>query len=149
MDCLSTKRLTRLPAAGRLGGVCAGIAAYFDIDVTAVRLGWVVLSIVPGALLGGLVAYLLAWAIIPAGAGVPAMTPRPTLHRSATDRQIAGVCGGVAEYFGVDSTIVRLVWAFLTLFPGAIVLGILAYVIAWAVLPLGGTRPLEPVSTAV
>jgi phage shock protein C len=149
MDCLPTKRLTRLPAAGRLGGVCAGMAAYFDIDVTAVRLGWVVLSIVPGALFGGLVAYLVAWAIIPAADGVPLITPRPTLQRSATDRQIAGVCGGIAEYFCIDSTIVRLAWAFLTLFPGAIVLGLIAYVIAWLVMPLGGARPLEPVSTAV
>jgi phage shock protein C len=129
--------------------VCAGIAAYFDIDVTAVRLGWVVFSIVPGALFGGLVAYLVAWAIIPAASGVPAIGPRPTLHRSTTDRQLAGVCGGIAEYFCIDSTMVRLAWAFLTLFPGAIVLGVIAYIIAWAVMPLGGSRPLEPVSTAV
>jgi phage shock protein C len=142
------KRLTRLPAAGRLGGVCAGMAAYFDVDVTAVRLAWIVFSIVPGALVGGVAAYLVAWAIIPAAEGIPAITPRPTLHRSASDRQLAGVCGGIAEYFNIDSTIVRLAWAFLTLFPGAIVLGIIAYLVAWIVMP-PGARPLEPVSTAV
>lgn len=37
------------------------------------------------------------------------------LYKSSFDRQFCGVCGGIAEYFGVDSTIVRLIWAFLTL----------------------------------
>ncbi len=55
------------------------------------------------------------------------------LYRSRHDRFIAGVCGGIAEYFGVDPTIVRLIWVLLTL-PG-FVHGILAYIICWAVIP--------------
>ena len=46
--------------------------------------------------------------------------------RSATDSKIAGVCGGLAEYLGVDSTIVRLFWAVLAVVPGALVGGIVA-----------------------
>ena len=46
---------------------------------------------------------------------------------------LAGVCGGVAEYFGIDSTIVRLVMAFLTLW--GIVPGIIIYIIAALVIP--------------
>ena len=61
----SPKRLYRNSAAGRIAGVCAGIAEYLDADVTLVRLVWVVLSIVPGGFVGGLVAYLAAWAIMP------------------------------------------------------------------------------------
>ena len=60
----SPKRLYRNSSAGRIAGVCAGIAEYFDADVTLVRLVWVVLSIVPGGFVGGLVAYIAAWAIM-------------------------------------------------------------------------------------
>ena len=66
----SQKRLFRNPAGGRIAGVCAGIAEYLDTDVTLVRLAWVVLSIVPGGFVGGLVAYIAAWAIMP-DASVP------------------------------------------------------------------------------
>lgn len=54
------------------------------------------------------------------------------LHRSGSDRKIAGVCGGVAEYLGWDPTLVRLLWIFLTLAGGS---GILIYVILWIVMP--------------
>ena len=54
------------------------------------------------------------------------------LYRSKKDRIIAGVCGGIAEYFDVDSTIIRLVWALSILFGGA---GILAYLLAWIIIP--------------
>lgn len=60
-----SRRLTRLPAEGSIAGVCAGLAAYFAVDVTLIRIGWIVLSIVPGGFIGGLVAYLVAWAVIP------------------------------------------------------------------------------------
>jgi len=49
------------------------------------------------------------------------------IYRSQNDRIIAGVCGGFAEYFGVDPTLVRLVWIFFTIFGG---MGILAYIIS-------------------
>ena len=60
----SPKRLYRNSSAGRIAGVCAGIADYLDTDVTLVRLGWVVLSIFPGCFIGGLVAYIAAWAVM-------------------------------------------------------------------------------------
>jgi phage shock protein PspC (stress-responsive transcriptional regulator) len=142
------KRLTRLPASGRIAGVCAGLADYFDVDATLVRLAWVILSIVPGGIIGGVIAYALAWAIVPpAPAGDQTATGR-RLRRSATNVRVAGVCAGIAEYFDVDPTIVRLVWAMLTLVPGAIVLGVFAYVIAWLVMPQASAPPLEPVPSS-
>ena len=54
------------------------------------------------------------------------------LCKSAADRKLAGVCGGIAEYFGVDSTIIRLVFALLVVGWGT---GIVAYIIAALVLP--------------
>jgi len=132
----SPKRLYRNSSAGRIAGVCAGIAEYFDADVTLVRLVWVVMSIVPGGFIGGLIAYIAAWAIMP-DSSIPAEADPVTrrLTRSTTDRKLAGVCGGLAEYFSVDSTLVRVTWAILTIIPGAIVLGIVAYLVAWFIMP--------------
>ena len=52
--------------------------------------------------------------------------------RSRKDRIIAGVCGGFAEYFGLDPSLIRLAWIFFTLFGGS---GILAYLLAMIVIP--------------
>lgn len=54
------------------------------------------------------------------------------LYRSVTNRRIAGVAAGIAEYFDIDPTIVRLIWLFSIFFVGG---GILAYLIAWIVIP--------------
>ena len=48
------------------------------------------------------------------------------LYKS-TDKKISGVCGGIAEYFGIDPAIVRIIWACTFLFKGA---GLIAYIIA-------------------
>lgn len=53
------------------------------------------------------------------------------LYRSRNDRIIAGVCGGIARYFNVDSTLVRLALVFIFLFQG---IGLIAYLIAWVVM---------------
>ena len=113
----------RIPDEGKIAGVCAGLAAYFDADVTIVRLVWVILSIIPGVFIGGLVAYIAAWILTPVAGPQdhPALGRR--LARSETDKQIAGVCGGLAEFFGVDSTIVRLAAVIIAIYPGAVIGG--------------------------
>ena len=59
------------------------------------------------------------------------------LYRKPKGRIVAGVCTGLADYLGIDVTIVRLVFAALTVFGGA---GALLYVIAWAVVPEEGEK---------
>lgn len=54
------------------------------------------------------------------------------LYKSNTDKKICGVCGGLAEYLGIDSTIIRLILVLLVLFAGT---GVLAYIIAALVMP--------------
>src|SRR5262245_17090267 len=88
------RRLVRLRSQGRMAGVCAGLAVYFDVDVTLVRLAWTILTIFPGAIIGGIVAYLAAWLILPEGTAAPGAGSRSRLVRSLGDRKIAGVCGG-------------------------------------------------------
>jgi phage shock protein C len=64
--------------------------------------------------------------------------PTPQLTRSETDKKIAGVAGGMAAYFGLDPTLVRVAWVIV----GLMAWGILAYVIFWIVLPKGpGSTP--------
>jgi phage shock protein PspC (stress-responsive transcriptional regulator) len=142
---LGARRLARSVAERKIAGVCGGIAAYLDVDVALVRVIWVVLSIVPGGLLGGVIAYLAAWIVMPES---DASVPRPSrLRRSAGDYKIAGVCGGLAEFFGVDATAVRLLWVILSIVPGGILGGILAYVLAWAVMPAPGPSQTAAVVT--
>lgn len=54
------------------------------------------------------------------------------LYRSRTNKIIAGVCGGIAEYSNIDPTVIRLLWLLLSLIWGA---GIVAYIIAWIIIP--------------
>ena len=103
-----------------------------------------ILSVVPGAIVGGLIAYAAAWLILPQG-GVPAQrVPGKRLLRSTTDRKIGGVCGGLAEYFGVDSTVARLAAVILAIYPGAVICGVIAYVIGWLVIPPAATLVPSP-----
>lgn len=55
------------------------------------------------------------------------------LYRSKTDRKIAGVCAGIAEYFNIDPTLVRVIGVLLLL-PGGLP-GLIPYIILWAVIP--------------
>mgnify|MGYP003100736613 FL=1 len=54
------------------------------------------------------------------------------LYKSSTDKKLAGVCGGIAEYFNIDSTLVRLGWVLFSLLGGS---GLLAYIIAAIIMP--------------
>jgi len=66
------------------------------------------------------------------------------LYRSRSDRMISGVCGGLAKYFDIDPTIVRII-AVLSIFASGV--GILAYIILAIVVPLEGSKAAEPKDT--
>ena len=63
-------------------------------------------------------------------------SPPPTeahrLYRSRTDRQVAGVCGGLGEYLGFDPTLIRIAWLVSIIFAGA---GLFAYLVAAVIIP--------------
>ncbi len=54
------------------------------------------------------------------------------LYRSEKDRMLGGVCGGLGEYFSIDSTIVRLIFALIVIYGGS---GLILYIILWIVVP--------------
>ncbi len=64
------------------------------------------------------------------------MNMKKELRRSKTDCMICGVCGGLAEYFGIDSNMIRLIWVAFSLFAGT---GILLYIIAAIIMPKAET----------
>ena len=116
-----------------LFGVCGGVAEYFGIDSTIIRLLVAVFCLCLGT---GLVAYLISALVIPSSpSGAPSVrsagTPKK-LRRSDVDKTVFGVCGGIAEYFGIDSVIVRLLLVFFCLLGGS---GVIAYIIAAIIIP--------------
>src|SRR3954452_9369541 len=98
MTLPSTRRLARIPPHGRIAGVCAGIAVYLHTDVALVRALWILLSLVPGALIGGLLAYIAAWLLMPVSLAPTVPVSSRRVVRSQTDRKIAGICSGLAHY---------------------------------------------------
>ena len=143
MTSATARRLERVPAHGKIAGVCAGIASYLDVDVTLVRALWVLLSIVPGTLIGGVIVYAAAWLLMPESTAPLTIGSRKRLVRPEAGRTIAGVCLGLARYFGVDVTVVRLIWVVLSIYPGVLILGVVAYAIAWFIIPGETFSPMQ------
>lgn len=85
-----------------------------------------------------------------AATSAAACPPKKRLVRSTTDKKIAGVAAGLADYFDLDPTIIRLVWLLAVLFAGT---GLIAYIILWIALPAGPTgvvtssAPSSPVAS--
>jgi phage shock protein C len=67
--------------------------------------------------------------------GLRSETGRPArlLRRSRDDKQIAGVCAGIARYLGLDVTLVRVLMVFLIFWPPGV--GLIVYVVCWIVIP--------------
>ena len=62
------------------------------------------------------------------------------LYRSEEDKKLCDVCGGIATYFDIDSTVIRLLWVLATLFLGS---GIICYIICALIMPVRKDEPLE------
>lgn len=150
------KPLRRSVSNRQIAGVCGGLGEFFDLDPVIIRIVWITLSIVPGAFIFGILAYVIAWLLMPeaetdaasSGSGPNDSWRSRRLRRSVTDTKIAGVCGGIAEYFRVDATAVRMLWVLLSIWPGAVVCGVIAYVVAWIIMPTAPLALPEPTSTA-
>lgn len=105
-----------------IGGVCAGIAHSLGIDPLIVRIAAVVLALANGA---GVLAYLIAWAVIPDDGG------QPTTSSAASGRVAAAVAGGVLVAVGIAMLIQalipgleRLLWPTLLIGVGLVVIAI-------------------------
>ena len=103
----SRGRLYRDTNDKMLGGVCSGMAAYFRIDPTVVRLLFLVLFFGGGS---GFLLYLLLWIILPAKP-LDHVSSNRRLYRNPEEKVIAGVASGIATYFDVAVWIPRLIFS--------------------------------------
>jgi len=72
----------------------------------------------------------------------PPSRPAKQLRRSRKNKVIAGVCGGFAEHFDLDISLVRVIWLLVAIFGGG---GLLAYIICWIIIPFEPEESAAPV----
>lgn len=156
----ASKRLFRDENDKVIGGVCSGLANYFGIDVVVVRIIFVVLAVSFGF---GLIPYLILWVAVPSTATTEIGSMRKKLYRDSDNKIVAGVCSGIANYFGINAWIPRVLFLlpFLSFvsrwghwgdfdFPNFLRVGfspgaLIVYIILWLVLPeaVSTTEKLE------
>lgn len=126
----AVKKLRRDPQHKTLGGVCAGLANYFGVDVMVPRILFLVAFFTFGS---GLLLYLIMWIAIPEATDM-AVTETETkrLFRNPDDKKVGGVCSGIAEYIAVDAVWLRLLFLVAFFVFGT---GLLAYIILWIAIP--------------
>lgn len=124
------KKLFRDEKRKVLGGVCAGLGYYFNIDPVWPRLLFALLAF---ATYGGLVvAYFVLWFLVPSSATLEEEASVRKMFRDMEKRVVGGVAAGVSAFFGIDITLVRVLFIVLTFVGG---LGAVIYVILWIALP--------------
>lgn len=126
------KRLYRDRFDKKISGVCGGLAQFFQLDASMIRLLFILLSIVTGGIF--VLIYLLLWMILPLGPRAYVAASYKKLYRTRNDRKIAGVCGGFGKYFKIDPNIIRLI-VVVAFFMTAFFPILIAYVICVFVIP--------------
>ena len=138
------RKLYRSRTERSIAGICGGLAAYFDSDPTLIRLLMLLLI-----LFGG----LSIWATSSSGSSFPRSRPENSISTAKTDKImatnenrrlfrsqdsiIAGVCAGLAEFFGLDTSLVRIATLLLIFFGG---LSLWVYIILWLIVPKAPKR---------
>jgi len=100
------RRLFRNENDKVLGGVCGGLANYFNIDVVIVRIIFVIL-LFSGV---GFLTYIIMWIAVPSSATEQIGGTRKKLFRNPDEKMIAGVCSGIGNYFGINAWIPRVLF---------------------------------------
>lgn len=113
-------------------GVCGGIADYFDVDPTLIRIAVACVALYT-AIIPTLIVYVVLSFVFPQQPeGYTTVNSSKKLLKSSDNKKIAGVCAGLAKYFGIDATIVRLVFALCMLFIG---FGLTIYIVCLVLMP--------------
>jgi phage shock protein PspC (stress-responsive transcriptional regulator) len=122
------KRLFRNINDKVIGGVASGISNYFKIDPLITRIIFITMAFLGGF---GLLAYIICWIGIPAGNDSESII-RKRYYRDSDEKVLGGVAMGVANYFGVDVSLVRILFLISIFFGG---FGVLIYFILWFITP--------------
>ena len=103
-ESIRPKRLYRDEHNKVLGGVCSGIANYFNVEPLVIRILWIFLIGV------NILAYLILWIAVPSSSVKEVGGVRKRLFRDIENKIIGGVCAGLSKYFGIRVGIVRLLF---------------------------------------
>ncbi len=103
-ESIRPKRLYRDEQNKVLGGVCSGIANYFNVEPLVIRILWIFLIGV------NILAYLILWIAVPSSSVKEVGGVRKRLFRDIENKIIGGVCAGLSKYFGIRVGIVRLLF---------------------------------------
>ncbi|PRY40055.1 phage shock protein C (PspC) family protein [Spirosoma oryzae] len=150
-DYAGPRRLVRDLRRKTLGGVAAGLAHYFSVDVVWIRLLFVALVVgfptlagvsgsdgeFSGTLSGFTVLiYIAMWIALPGSVGIEEDKTKKKFFRNPDDKVLGGVASGIAAYFGVDPGVVRLLFVLGIVFFGV---GFLFYIVLWIISPAANT----------
>ncbi|MBQ3136003.1 MAG: PspC domain-containing protein [Clostridia bacterium] len=115
----------------KLCGLCAGLGNYFNLDPTLIRIALTFISIMT-VIFPALIIYFIASLVMPHAPDDYVEVNTGKILTRGYNKKISGVCSGYAEYFGVDVTVVRLIFAILLLFVGG---GFWLYLISLLFMP--------------
>lgn len=130
----TNKVLYRDTQNGKIAGVCSGLSEYLEVDVSLIRLIWVIFAVFGGA---GIFIYIIAALIIPRKPEneveiVVNDEDDKHLTRDMDNAVIFGVCSGIAKHFNMDISIVRIIFLLMGLYFAS---GIFLYLVLALILP--------------
>ncbi len=126
----ASKKLYRDGNRKILGGVCAGLGHYFNVDPVWPRLFFALLVLASSGAL--LLVYVVLWIVLPVSFELEDEAGLKKMYRDPDKKVLAGVASGVAAFLGSDISLIRVLFVILTIFGGA---GLILYVVMWIVLP--------------
>ena len=113
-------------------GVCGGVADYFKIDPTLIRIAVACIALYT-AIIPTLIVYVVMSFVFPhQPEGYTTVNSSKKLLKSSDNKKISGVCAGIAKYFGIDPTIIRLIFALSMLVLG---FGLTIYIVCLVLMP--------------
>ncbi len=132
------KKLYRDTQRKILGGVAAGVAHYFKTDPLWVRVLLLLFLFADAFITFGalssitLISYIVLWIVLPGREDMTVDAKVKKLFRNPDDQVLGGVSSGVAAYFGLDATVIRILFVASIFFGGA---GLIAYIVLWIITP--------------
>ena len=113
-------------------GICGGVADYFKVDPTLIRIAVACVALYT-AIIPTLIVYVVLSFVFPhQPEGYTNVNTSNKLFKSSDNKKISGVCAGLAKYFGIDPTIIRLVFALSMLVFG---FGLTIYIVCLVLMP--------------
>jgi phage shock protein PspC (stress-responsive transcriptional regulator) len=125
----TARRLYRDQKRKILGGVCSGLANYFNVEPVWIRLLFALLFFAYGS---AILVYIILWIAVPGSFELEEPIDTKRMYRDPENKVLGGVAAGLAAYFGTDVAVIRIILLISIFFFGT---GLLLYVILWIVLP--------------